>query len=87
MKAILVVDIDDSYFPIKKESITLERGIITYRDLNNIPYRIEINNFCFKPLPQKKGVSLKEAIGIACFCYSDGWNDCLNEIEGEKNEF
>ena len=37
-----------------------------------------------KPLPQKKGISLKEAIGIKCSCYSDGWNACLEEITGEK---
>ena len=37
-----------------------------------------------KPLPKKKSISLKEAIGIKCSCYSDGWNDCLDEILGEE---
>ena len=53
-KAILVIDIDDSYIPIKNESIIMKRGIITYRDLNNNPYSIEINNFCLKPMPERK---------------------------------
>ena len=42
-------------------------------------------NWCpLRPLPQKKGISLKEAIGIKCSCYSDGWNECLDEITGEN---
>lgn len=37
-----------------------------------------------KPMPKRKGVSLKEACGIVCACYSDGWNACLDEIEGKE---
>lgn len=37
-----------------------------------------------KPIPEKQYISLKEAIGIKCSCYSDGWNDCIDEILGEE---
>lgn len=74
MKAILVVDIDDSRIPIKNESIVMNRGEISYRDLNNIPYSATIHNFCLKPLPQKKD-DLRYLDS-----YAKGWNDCINEL-------
>ena len=39
-----------------------------------------------KSMPKKKGISLKEAIGEKCSCYSDGWNDCIEAILGKEKE-
>lgn len=51
----------------------------TYEDCDYRP-----KNCPLKELPKKKGISLKEAIGEKCSCYSDGWNDCIDEILGEE---
>ena len=81
MKAVLVIDL-----PVSEDEI---RDVGFLANVHVFPSiaserQYEYENVVVRPLPQKKGISLKEAIGIKCSCYSDGWNACLGEITGEK---
>lgn len=87
MKKILVIDIPDEmcddydeWYLVSGDEIQLryeeDGALMHYKDLGM--------NLELKPMPEKKGVSLKEAIGEKCSCYSDGWNDCIDEILGEE---
>ena len=81
MKAVLVIDL-----PVSEDEI---RDVGFLANVHVFPSiaserQYEYENVVVRPLPQKKGISLKEAIGIKCSCYSDGWNACLKEITGEE---
>jgi len=80
-KAILVIDMP-SECNDEKCPLCYDFAMCSY--LNRWIKDGKPNDCPLRPLPQKKGISLKEAIGIKCSCYSDGWNACLEEITGEK---
>lgn len=77
MKAVLVIDMPDN---LKKAIEEIRVDIKANLYGNEI---LDWRNQTIKPMPKKKGISLKEAIGEKCSCYSDGWNDCIDEILGE----
>ena len=84
MKAILVVDIPNEF--ANREPYFVEGSLFCYVKTNYGKYRYvcDLDKTKLKPLPKKKSISLKEAIGIKCSCYSDGFNDCIDEILGEQ---
>ena len=81
MKTVIVVDV-----PVGEDEIRQVGFLATVHVYPSVAseQHYEFENVVVRPLPQKKGISLKEAIGIKCSCYSDGWNACLDEITGEK---
>lgn len=96
MKAILVVDLDDTFMPLDEDTITLEKGTIKYRDINRNPFAITIKGLKLKSMPQKinelsientmkkingkETVILEEAIKLA---KQKGYNTCIDEILGD----
>ena len=83
MKVVMVVDIPiDDYTTVSE--LNFLANINIFPGVTSTMYQYEYENVVVRPLPQKKGISLKEAIGIKCSCYSDGWNECLDEITGEN---
>ena len=42
MKAIMIIDLDDSFMVLDEDTITLEKGTIKYRDINRNPFAITI---------------------------------------------
>lgn len=88
MKTILVIDKPENCRLIDTQNKC--RGCAFYYENKDDKMSCYIDDYIkdckgtcpLKPLPKKKGISLKEAIGIVCNCYSDGWNDCIDTILG-----
>ena len=93
MKAIIVFDIDDKYAK-KLDELEVEYHIYHYENGDDIDEgRIEP-----KPMPEKKGQHHEIPAnspfpmldGIAVLMdgvnaeYNEGWNDCIDELVGEK---
>lgn len=78
MKAILVFDV---------ENIDIENTQATYIELqcNNLTIQMALLNHWLKPIPQKRELeeSGNSLIDDCKEYYTDGWNDCLDEILGE----
>ena len=84
MKAILVIDVplEDS-IDFGHLDIRANVKVEAFDDLRFTFKPIEFKHVKVEAMPEKKGISLKEAMGIKCSCYSDGWNDCIDEILGD----
>jgi hypothetical protein len=79
MKAILVVDIPDDY---KIDELCVNYQIYKNDDITRVDWRF---NQHLKPMPKKK--ETRNAIqyrGLAEEYRKEGWNECLDEILGEK---
>lgn len=95
MKAIMIVDLDDSFMILDEDTITLEKGTIEYRNINRLPFKIIIEGLKLKPMPQElptpymmRQIQIAEGIQTEKPPYTEdyqkGWNDCLEEILGEE---
>lgn len=83
MKAIMIIDLDDSFMVLDEDTITLEKGTIKYRDINRNPFAITIEGLKLKPMPQRKIVGEITMLDTKLLLAS-GYNLCIDEILGEK---
>ena len=80
MKAILVVDMPDSCFHCPLEQYSNQCGANRKNTAGNANKR---PSWCpLKPMPQKESEKHREEIeDWTGLVYSQGWNDCIEELE------
>lgn len=87
MKAILVVDINDELLEYY-EDFYVDYDLRAERKDDNVTESIRYVEDCpLKSIPQKKELeeSGNSLIDDCKEYYTDGWNDCIDEILGEED--